>query len=274
MISVLVVDDDFMVARLHSTLVARVPGFEVTGVAHSGAQALSLVRELAPDLVLLDLYLPDVSGLEVLRRLRGDGAPGGGPDVLVITAARDAASVRAARHGGAVQYVVKPFEGRLLAERLERYARERREFEELTSPDQDELDRVFSGTGTGAPQSPSPPGPGPEPASAPASAPAPASVPASVPSPQAGEAPAGAALATRRGPLPKGLTEQTSALVRATLDASCAQAGLSASECAQHSGLSRVSARRYLEHFVATGTARVTLRYGTTGRPERRYHPV
>ncbi|MGY1435632.1 response regulator [Streptomyces reniochalinae] len=256
MIRVLVVDDDFMVARLHSTLVARVPGFEVDGVAHSGAQALSLVRELAPDLVLLDLYLPDVSGLEVLRRLRGDGAPGGGPDVLVITAARDAASVRAARHGGAVQYVVKPFEGRLLVERLERYARDRREFEELTSPGQDELDRVFTGAGTGVPQS------------------APASAGAPVPAPQAGEAPAGGALATRRGPLPKGLTEQTSALVRATLDASCAQAGLSASECARHSGLSRVSARRYLEHFVTTGTARVTLRYGTTGRPERRYHPV
>lgn len=110
MIRVLVVDDDFMVAKLHSTLVSRVPGFEVAGVAHSGSEALSLVRELAPDLVLLDLYLPDVSGLEVLRQLRGDGAPGGGPDVLVITAARDAASVRAARHGGAVQYVVKPFE--------------------------------------------------------------------------------------------------------------------------------------------------------------------
>ncbi|RCG24318.1 response regulator [Streptomyces diacarni] len=265
MIRVLVVDDDFMVARLHSTLVSRVPGFEVSGVAHSGAQAQSLVRELAPDLVLLDLYLPDVSGLEVLRRLRGDGAPGGGPDVLVITAARDAASVRAARHGGAVQYVVKPFEGRLLVERLERYARDRREFEELASPGQDELDRVFTGAGTGAPQrTPAPVRP---------PTPAPGAVGAGVPSPQ-GEVPAGGALATRRGPLPKGLTEQTSALVRATLDASCAQAGLSASECARHSGLSRVSARRYLEHFVATGTARVTLRYGTTGRPERRYHPV
>ncbi|GHJ21857.1 response regulator [Streptomyces albus] len=242
MIRVLVVDDDFLVARLHSTLVGRVPGFEVAGVAHSGAEALSLVRALAPDLVLLDLYLPDVSGLEVLRRLRGDGVPGGGPDVLVVTAARDAASVRAARHGGAVQYVVKPFEGRLLTERLERYAQERREFEALTAPGQEELDRVFSGGGTGTPQG-------------------------------GGAAPDGP-VTTRSRPLPKGLTEQTAALVRAALDAVPPQLGLSASECAGRSGLSRVSARRYLEHFVATGTARVTLRYGTTGRPERRYHPL
>ncbi|MBO8195048.1 response regulator [Streptomyces oryzae] len=245
MIRVLVVDDDFMVARLHSTLVSRVPGFEVAAVAHSGAEALQLVRETSPDLVLLDLYLPDVSGLEVLRQLRGAGVPGGGPDVLVITAARDAASVRAARHGGAVQYVVKPFEGRLLSERLERYAQERREFESLTAPGQEELDRVFAG----APGTPGAPAGAPE----------------------------GAAVATRTTPartLPKGLTEQTAALVRTALDASPRETGLSASECAEHSGLSRVSARRYLEHFVATGTARVTLRYGTTGRPERRYHRV
>nr|WP_274598896.1 response regulator [Streptomyces albus] len=256
----MVVDDDFMVARLHSTLVSRVPGFEVAGVVHSGTEALALVRELSPDLVLLDLYLPDVSGLEVLRGLRGDGAPGGGPDVLVVTAARDAASVRAARHGGAVQYIVKPFEGRLLAERLERYAHQRREFEALTAPGQEELDRVFSPGGTGVP--------------GPAAAPE-----ARQPQPtrqgrQEPRAPVGALATDRPAPLPKGLTEQTAALVRAVLDDSSALTGVSASECAGRSGLSRVSARRYLEHFVAAGTARVTLRYGTTGRPERRYHRV
>ena len=46
---------------------------------------------------------------------------------------------------------------------------------------------------------------------------------------------------------------------------------LSAAECAELTELSRVSARRYLEHFVATGAATVRLRYGGTGRPERRY---
>jgi response regulator of citrate/malate metabolism len=46
---------------------------------------------------------------------------------------------------------------------------------------------------------------------------------------------------------------------------------LSATECAEAVGISRVSARRYLEHFCSTGQAEVRLRYGTTGRPERRY---
>ena len=65
MMRVLVVDDDFMVARVHSGYVARIPGCEVVGVAHTGADAVRLAGEMRPDLVLLDVYLPDRSGLEV-----------------------------------------------------------------------------------------------------------------------------------------------------------------------------------------------------------------
>lgn len=50
-----------------------------------------------------------------------------------------------------------------------------------------------------------------------------------------------------------------------------AEGTLSAAECAAATGISRVSARRYLEHFHVTGDADVSLRYGTAGRPERRY---
>ena len=83
---VLVVDDDFMVARVHRRFVERVAGFEVVGEARTGSDALAAVREHRPDLVLLDIYLPDMSGLEVLRELRADADP---VDVLVVSAARD-----------------------------------------------------------------------------------------------------------------------------------------------------------------------------------------
>ncbi|HEV7626462.1 MAG TPA: response regulator [Streptomyces sp.] len=254
MIRVLVVDDDFMVARLHSALVEQVPGFTVAGAVHSGNDALAAVRELRPELVLLDMYLPDLPGLEVLRELRGGAAPEEGPDVLVVTAARDAETVRGAQRGGAVQYVIKPFEGALLQERLRLYAEHRAALAALKAPEQDDVDRLFADAGSAAGTGSGPAGDTTDRRTA-----------------------AGAYSAGHQGRptrLPKGLTEQTSELVRVTLEACPDSAGLSASECAERSGLSRVSARRYLEHFVSLGTARVTLRYGTTGRPERRYHRV
>ena len=97
MIEVLVVDDDFMVARIHTGFVERTPGFRVTGVAHTGADALAEAERLQPDLVLLDVYLPDVSGLDLLGALR-EAAPE--VDVLVMSAAREADTVRRALRGG------------------------------------------------------------------------------------------------------------------------------------------------------------------------------
>ena len=71
-LTVLVVDDDFMVASIHTRFVDRAPGFRVVGVAATGATALTEIERLAPDLVLLDVHLPDLSGIDVLRRLRGE----------------------------------------------------------------------------------------------------------------------------------------------------------------------------------------------------------
>ena len=55
----LVVDDDYRVAKIHAAYVARTEGFEVAGQAHSAAEAMSAVEALQPDLVLMDVYLPD-----------------------------------------------------------------------------------------------------------------------------------------------------------------------------------------------------------------------
>ena len=140
-ISVLVVDDDFMVARLHSSVVAREEGFEVAGIASTGTDALRAVEATRPDLVLLDIYLPDMTGLEVLRRLREGG--GEDIDVIVISAARDLDTLRTALRGGVFHYLVKPFEIESLQQRLREYAVHRAELDELTEVGQDDVDRVF-----------------------------------------------------------------------------------------------------------------------------------
>jgi len=118
-ISTLVVDDDYRVAAINAAYVEQVDGFAMVGQAHTASQALAAVDARAPDLILLDLYLPDESGLTVMRRLAERTQPR--PDVLAVTAARDVASVRTAMQLGAVNYLVKPFRFAALRERLIAY---------------------------------------------------------------------------------------------------------------------------------------------------------
>ena len=222
MIRVLIVDDDFMVAKIHTGFVARTPGFEVAGVAHTGAQALAEVERLEPDLVLLDVYLPDTTGLDLLQRMR-ELVPD--LDVLVISAAREAETVRRALRGGIVHYLIKPFSYDDLRERLEHYRQAYGGFAAASEEtDQAEVDRLF------------------------------------------GHGFAGGRAETR---LPKGFSAETLRLVEEHLRE--AGTDLSAAETAARLGVSRVSARRYLEHLVDTRKAEVRLRYGGVGRPERRY---
>jgi response regulator of citrate/malate metabolism len=219
MITVLVVDDDFMVARIHRSFVDRVDGYQVVGTANSGEQALTAIDELRPDLVLLDLYLPDIFGLDLIAQLRARKPD---CDILVITAAREAEAVRGAVRQGVVNYLLKPFGFDDLQSRLQEYARRR-----TSGPDtvtsQADVDRVLARNRPGQ-------------------------------------------VTTR---LPKGLSQETAELVAAAVRA--AVTNLSAAECAEKVGISRVSARRYLEYFCTSGQVDVALRYGTTGRPERRY---
>src|SRR4029453_18958299 len=139
-ISTLVVDDDFMVAKIHAAFVDRTPGFEVVRVVHTGADALRAVHELHPDLVLLDIYLPDRNGVEVLERLRAETPE---VDVLVITAAREGDTVRRALRGGGVNSLIKPFEYEALRERLEHYAAAHHHLAGVTAAAQADVDRVF-----------------------------------------------------------------------------------------------------------------------------------
>ncbi|MFK4146845.1 response regulator [Streptomyces sp. NPDC004065] len=141
MIEVLVVDDDARVARVNAAYVGKVPGFHVAGQAHSAEQALRLLEALpGVDLVLMDHYLPDGTGLSVVREMRRLGHR---TDVIMVTAARDVATVHAAMRHGALQYLVKPFTFAGLRARLEAYARLRRTLDGGGEAGQAEVDRIF-----------------------------------------------------------------------------------------------------------------------------------
>ena len=128
------------VARIHTGFVERTSGFTLTGTAHTGAEALEAAARLQPDLVLLDVYLPDVSGLDLLGDLR-EAAPE--VDVLVISAAREADTVRRALRGWIVHYLMKPFSYDDLRLRLEHY---QQTYAGMAGEhtDRAEIDRVFN----------------------------------------------------------------------------------------------------------------------------------
>jgi two-component system CitB family response regulator len=139
-IRTLIVDDDFRVAAIHAAYTGKVEGFAVIAQAHTAAEAVAAVDALRPDLMLLDLYLPDEHGLKLVGRLR-DGHPP--VDVIVITAAKDADSVRAAMQGGALHYLLKPFSFPVLRDKLLSYAAMRARLSALREADQRNVDRVF-----------------------------------------------------------------------------------------------------------------------------------
>ncbi len=150
MIRTLVVDDDYHVAHAHALSVGRVPGFSVTAEAHSAEEARLHIKDEQPDLLLLDMYLPDYSGLDLMRRLTrestgstGTDASGYVPDFLLVTAARDIQSVRSAMQLGAIYFLVKPFTFAALREQLEAYRQWRKRLERSPEADQDLVDELY-----------------------------------------------------------------------------------------------------------------------------------
>ena len=109
---ILVVDDDPSLAEM-LTIVLRGEGFD-TAVIGDGSQALTAVRELRPDLVLLDLMLPGMNGIDVCRVLRADS----GVPIVMLTAKTDTVDVVLGLESGADDYIMKPFKSKELVARV------------------------------------------------------------------------------------------------------------------------------------------------------------
>lgn len=229
---VLVVDDDAGARALHTRWVAATAGFTVVGAVASGGAALASV-DRGVDLVLLDMRLPDISGIEVLHRMHVAGVDR--TDVLVVSSSRDQVTVRQALAAHPVGYLLKPFDRQALQDRLHAYAAERRSRDTAQRDvpmGQGDVDRLLT-TGSVRVVGPD----------------------------------RGATHAAQDG-LPKGVSATTLERIIAALDP---VVGRSADEVAATTGTSRATARRYLDHLVATGAIDLAHRYGRRGRPQVLY---
>ena len=102
---VMIIEDDIAIAELHHKYLSQLSGLEVVGIATTRMEAELQLEVLKPDLLLMDVYLPDGTGLEILNTLRANNQT---CDVILITAARDVDTLQQAMRGGVVDYLLKP----------------------------------------------------------------------------------------------------------------------------------------------------------------------
>lgn len=104
-IEILIVEDDLRIADIHRRFIDRIEGFEVVGSAHTGVEAKDWISALKPDLILLDVYLPDMMGTELLSYIQRESPDS---DIIFITAASEVHVVKQAFRGGVFDYILKP----------------------------------------------------------------------------------------------------------------------------------------------------------------------
>ncbi|MCG7405817.1 response regulator [Paenibacillus sp. ACRRX] len=228
MIRVLIIEDDVRIAEINRRLVEKVAGYSVVGIATDEQQAKEQLQILMPDLVLLDIYFPDMSGMDFLRYLKQRQSY---IDVIMITAAKDMKSVREAIQSGVFDFIMKPVIYERMFETLQKYKQYQHDIKMLSQHNsnvsQQQIDALMRGR---------------------------------------------IELAMKDPYYPKGIDKLT--LDKVLTYVRYLDEGLSAERLGQSIGISRSTARRYLEYLVSEGALRADVQYGSVGRPERVYRII
>ena len=140
MYKVLIVEDDPMVAMINEQYVKRNKNFQLVGKCKDGAEALEFLERNSVDLIVLDVYMPHMDGLETLRTIRNRQIP---VDAIMVTAANDRSSVEEALHLGIVDYLVKPFTFDRFQMALEKYISQTNAFRDFDTMNQKNIDHII-----------------------------------------------------------------------------------------------------------------------------------
>ncbi len=139
----MIVEDDIGIAEIHRRNLDKIDYVEVIGIAASKEEATTLLDVLNPDLVLLDIYLPDGNGLDILRELRQKELS---PDVILITADKDVNTLQEAMRGGVIDYLLKPVIFSRLEESINKYLSQKQQFINRVDIDQSMADAMLNST--------------------------------------------------------------------------------------------------------------------------------
>ncbi|MCM3600037.1 response regulator [Robertmurraya korlensis] len=226
-IEVLIVEDDLRIAEIQKRYIEQIQGFQVVGIAASYLEARTLIDILKPDLLLLDVYFPDMNGLDLLKETKQLEKH---TDVIMITATKELDKVQEAISIGVFDYMIKPVVFDRFKQALQRYQDFHNKLQllgkENTLITQQEVDSLLRKE-------------------------------------------VEITSNNDRSYLPKGIDPLTLEKVLEVLGK--VGVGLTAESVAKEIGISRTTARRYLEHLVSVEKIEADLAYGTVGRPERVY---
>ncbi|WP_269933736.1 two-component response regulator DpiA [Serratia liquefaciens] len=222
-LNILIVEDETPLAEMHAEFIRQNGGCRQIWLAGTLAQARTMVERFKPDLILLDNFLPDGQGIELLRELTLSGYAGG---IVFITAASDMDTVAEALRYGVFDYLIKPLAYDRLAHTLLRFSQRHQALKDKARLNQRRIDQMFNTYARGEP------------------------------------------MAT----LPAGIDELTLVKIRGLFEQP--SASHTAESVAQEMGLSRTTARRYLEFCAAAQQLRAEIIYGKVGRPQRIYRPA
>lgn len=138
---VLIVDDDPMVAMINEQYVCKNKQFKVVGSCRNGQDALTFLEKNPADLVIMDVYMPDMDGLETLKNIRQKKIQ---TEVIMVTAANDVATLEDTMHLGVIDFLIKPFAYERFQIALEKFISNRNAFRESPVLNQSSVDSIIT----------------------------------------------------------------------------------------------------------------------------------
>lgn len=223
MIKVIIAEDDFRIAQVQEQFLQKISGIQLVGKALNAKETMKLLDEREVDLLLLDIYLPDELGTDLLSKIRADYP---NTDIIMVTAAMEKAMLEKAMRYGVSNYLLKPVTMEKFVKTIEDYKRKKEMLKHHDEVDQSTIDRFF---GSASPST------------------------------------------NNQKDLPTGVDRHTLKKVKEVVEE---LRGVTIEEMGEKLGVSRTTARRYLEYLVSINDCTAKHEYGVVGRPQRKYYLV